>query len=120
MDPWSWFLYGIKVPMTRERYRVRLAMFFDFIGFTIGKERAKVFTERDKKEPDWVFVNVLRFAQVQKERVEKGEISAAIIRNYIKGVKLFCETLLDHRVIASDIEHGFWYHHPKIEQSHNP
>jgi hypothetical protein len=25
MDPWSLFLYGMKAPMTREKYRGRLA-----------------------------------------------------------------------------------------------
>jgi hypothetical protein len=30
---------------------------------------AKAFTERGRKDPDWVFVTVLRFAQTQKERV---------------------------------------------------
>jgi hypothetical protein len=44
-----------------------------------------------KKEPEWVFVSVLRFARVQKERVECGEISPGTLRNYIKAVKLFCE-----------------------------
>jgi hypothetical protein len=32
MDPWAIFLYGIKAPMTREKYRGRLAKFFDFVG----------------------------------------------------------------------------------------
>jgi hypothetical protein len=30
MDPWSVFLYGMKAPMTRRKYRGRLAKFFDF------------------------------------------------------------------------------------------
>ena len=34
MDPWSIFLYGMKAPMTREKYRGRLAKFFDFIVLT--------------------------------------------------------------------------------------
>jgi hypothetical protein len=64
MDPWSIFLYGMKAPLTREKYRGRLAKFFDFIGLTEGtmEERAKTFTERGKKQPDWVLVSVLRFA----------------------------------------------------------
>jgi hypothetical protein len=69
MDPWSIFLYGMKAPMTSEKYRGRLAKFFDFIGLTEGtmEERAKAFTERGKKEPYWaIVVTVLRFAQVQK------------------------------------------------------
>ena len=36
MDAWSIFLYGMKAPMTREKYRGRLAKFFDFIGLTEG------------------------------------------------------------------------------------
>jgi hypothetical protein len=54
LDPWSIFLYGMKAPMTREKYRGRLAKFFDFIGLTEGtmEERAKTFTERGTKDPD--------------------------------------------------------------------
>jgi hypothetical protein len=86
MDPWSMFLYGMKAPMTREKYRGRLAKFFDFIGLTEGtmEERATAFTERGKRQPDWVFVSVLRVCKAQKERVENGEISPATLRNYIK------------------------------------
>jgi hypothetical protein len=56
MDPWSIFLYGMKAPMTSEKYRGRLAKFFDFVGLTEGtmEERAKAFTEKGKKEPYWV------------------------------------------------------------------
>jgi hypothetical protein len=36
MDPWSIFLYGMKAPMTSEKYRGRLAKFFDFIVLTVG------------------------------------------------------------------------------------
>jgi hypothetical protein len=36
------------------------------------EERAKTFTERGKKQPEWVFVSILRFAQTQKERVPNG------------------------------------------------
>jgi hypothetical protein len=70
MDPWSLFLYGMKAPMTREKYRGRVTKFFDFIGFTEGtiEERAKIFTERGKKRPEWVFVSVLHFVQAQKLR----------------------------------------------------
>jgi hypothetical protein len=55
------------------------------------EERATAFTERGKKDPDWVLLSIPRFAQVQKERIEKGEISPATLRNYVKAVKLFCE-----------------------------
>jgi hypothetical protein len=51
------FLYGMKAPMTREKYRGRLAKFFDFIGLinsSTMEDSAKAFAERGKKEPDWV------------------------------------------------------------------
>jgi hypothetical protein len=53
MDPWSIFLYGMKAPMTSEKYRGRLAKFFDFVGLIEGtmEERAKAFTEKGKKQP---------------------------------------------------------------------
>jgi hypothetical protein len=74
MDPWSIFLYGMQAPMTREKYRGRLAKFFNFIGLAEGaiEESAKTFTDRGKKEPNWVFLNVLRFAQAQKETILQG------------------------------------------------
>jgi hypothetical protein len=36
-------------------------------------------------------MNLFRFAQAQKERVERGELSPATLRNYFKAIKLFCE-----------------------------
>jgi hypothetical protein len=107
MDPWSLFLYGMKAPMTREKYRGRLAKFFDFIGLTEGtmEERATVFTEKGKKDSDWVFVSVLRFAQSQKVRVESVQISPATLRNYIKAIKLFCE-MNDISIVWKKITRG--------------
>jgi hypothetical protein len=93
MDPWSLFLYGMKAPMTREKYKGSLAKFFASLRLVEGtmEEPAKTFTERGKKEPDWVFVSVVRFVQNQKERIANGEINPATLRNYTKAVKLFCE-----------------------------
>jgi hypothetical protein len=36
-------------------------------------------------------VTVVRLAQTQEERVENGEISPAMARNYVKAIKMFCE-----------------------------
>jgi hypothetical protein len=73
IDPWSLFLYGMKAPMTREKYRGRLAKFFDFIGLTEGtmEERAKTFTKTGKRQPDWVFVSVMRFTVDTKRPVKE-------------------------------------------------
>ena len=39
---------------------------------------------------DWVFGNILRFA-LQKERVERKEITASTLGNYVKTIKMFCD-----------------------------
>ena len=54
MDPWSLFLYGMKAPMTREKYEGMLDKIFDFVGLTEDtlEVRGKAFTERGTKEPD--------------------------------------------------------------------
>jgi integrase len=95
------FLYGMKAPMTREKYKGWLARFFDFIATqdsiidvaspTTIEQRAQAFADKAKKESGWVFASIFRFTQAEKERVEKGEISPATLANYIKAIKLFCE-----------------------------
>jgi hypothetical protein len=62
-------------------------------------------SQKGAREPDWVFVSVLQFAQAQKGRVEKREISPATLRNYIKAVKLFCE-MSDIEVTWKEITRG--------------
>ncbi len=36
LDPWTLFLNAMRAPMTRDRYKTRVAKFFDFIG--LGKK----------------------------------------------------------------------------------
>jgi hypothetical protein len=45
LDPWSLFIYAMKAPMTRDRYQIRVAKFFDFIGIpgTTLEEKARTF-----------------------------------------------------------------------------
>ena len=35
LDPWSLYIYAMKAPMTREKYKIRLAKFLDFIGLEV-------------------------------------------------------------------------------------
>ncbi|HEY9399108.1 MAG TPA: hypothetical protein VIP29_04345 [Nitrososphaeraceae archaeon] len=34
---------------------------------------------------------IIKFLQYEKERVDKGEITAATLRNFVKSIKLYCE-----------------------------
>jgi hypothetical protein len=95
LDPWSLFLYAMKAPMTKDRYKTRVAKFFDFIGLDDKtqkvEEKARIFASKGKEDINWAFTNILRFIHFQKERVDRKEISGATVRNYAKSIKLFCD-----------------------------
>jgi integrase len=95
LDPWSLFIYAMKAPMTKDRYKTRVVKFFDFIGLDkegkIVQDKARIFANRGKEDNNWAFSNVLRFIHFQKERVDRKEISGATVRNYAKSIKLFCD-----------------------------
>src|SRR5215211_7874329 len=85
----------MKAPMTKDRYKTRVAKFFDFIGLddkgqTVG-EKARIFANKGKEDLNWAFTNILKFIHFQKERVSRKEISGATVRNYAKSIKLFCD-----------------------------
>jgi hypothetical protein len=95
LDPWSLFIYAMKAPMTKDRYKTRVAKFFDFIGLDKEgqkvEDKARIFANKGKEDINWAFSNVLRFIHFQKERVDRKEISGATVRNYAKSIKLFCD-----------------------------
>ena len=80
-------------PVTRDRYTTRLDRFFSFIGIegVTVEERCSVFVEKTKNDSDWAFRNIVGFLQVQKERVDRKEITGSTIHNYVKAIKLFTE-----------------------------
>jgi integrase len=102
-DPYSMFIFAMNAPQTREKYTTRLKRFFDFIDLPADgnnnnvstiipiDERCKHFVEKAKNDQKWLLNNVLKFLLVQKERVERKEITGATVRNYVKTIKLFCE-----------------------------
>ncbi len=91
-DPYSLFIFAINSPLTKEKYVPRLNKFFDFVNLkgTI-QERCITFVKNAKEEPSWVVGCVIRFLQMNKESVERKEITAATALNYVKTIKLFCE-----------------------------
>jgi hypothetical protein len=95
LDPWSLYIYAMKAPITRDRYKTRLAKFLDFIEIENGsrclEDKARTFAKKSKCDFNWAFANLLKFIQYQKDRVDKKEITGATVRNYVKSIKLFCE-----------------------------
>ena len=88
------FVYAIRSPYTKESYFRRLRRFFDTINFCKGEpldKRCNTFAYSGRRNSNWAFNNILKFLQSQKERVEKKEITASTLRNYLKTIKMFCE-----------------------------
>ena len=107
------FTYGIRSPLTRKYYERRLKTFFDFIdlqGTTI-EERCNTFAERGIQDNTWALNCIIKFLQFQKERVERKEITAATLRNFVKAIKLFCE-MSDIQIQWKKITRGF----PKVKK----
>jgi hypothetical protein len=79
--------------VTTDRYTTRLNRFSSFIGIEGSsiEERCRVFVEKGRNDSDWMFKNIIKFIQIQKDRVDKKEITGSIIRNYVKAIKLFTE-----------------------------
>jgi len=88
------FKYSIRSELTRKYYERRIRTFFDYIGFLIGsgiEERCNLFAQKGKNDNNFTISYLVSFLQYQKERVEKGEITAATLSNFVKSIKLYCE-----------------------------
>jgi hypothetical protein len=84
----------MKSPATKEKYFMRLGKFLDFLNLeedSTLKGKARVFGEKGRNDNIWAFNGVLSFIQLLKERVDRKEITAGTIRNYVKSIKLFCQ-----------------------------
>ena len=91
-DPMAMFLYAIKAKETKRQYISKLQAFFDYLNLQ-GElnEQAAQFVDRSLKEAGWAMASLMRFINLQKERVSRKEITEATLRNYYKPIKLFCE-----------------------------
>ncbi|HZD83272.1 MAG TPA: hypothetical protein VE076_10385 [Nitrososphaeraceae archaeon] len=93
-SPNSMFVYAIRSKLTRDYYLRRLRKLFDFLhieSLETIEGRCNIFAELAKSNNNWVVNGIIRFLQIQKERVEAGQITGATLRNYVKAIKLFCE-----------------------------
>ena len=91
-NPFCMFKFSIRSELTRKYYERRISTFFDFIGFSKDYElekRCNLFAQKGKNEINWAARHIIRFLQYEKERVEKGEITAATLSNFVKSIKLY-------------------------------
>jgi hypothetical protein len=96
LSPYDMFKYYIRSELTRKYYERRLRKFLDFIQFEIEikemEKRCNNFAKKGKDNVNWTISQIIRFLHFQKERVEKEEITAATLKNFIKSLKVFCDS----------------------------
>jgi hypothetical protein len=55
------------------------------------REKCLIFAKKANDEPSWALSSAIKFLQMNKERFERKEITAATLLNSVKVIKLFCE-----------------------------
>jgi integrase len=92
-DPWDLYVYAIKAPATKAKYCQRLRAFLEFLGYEEGslEDKARAFAAKARTDSTYAFTSLLRFFQMQRERIERKEIAVGTARNYAKAIKLFYE-----------------------------
>ena len=91
-DPYSLFIFAINSASTKEKCVPRLNKFFDFINLRGAiQEKCSTFVKNANEQPSWALSSVIKYLQMNKDRVENKEITAATLLNAVKVIKLFCE-----------------------------
>ncbi|HKQ20519.1 MAG TPA: hypothetical protein VJS91_00640 [Nitrososphaeraceae archaeon] len=74
-DPYSLFIFAFNSPLTKEKCVPRLSRFFDFIGINgTMQEKCLTFAGKSKDQPSWALNSIIKYLQMNKNRVEKKEI----------------------------------------------
>ena len=85
----------LKAPATKAKYRQRLRAFLEFIGYNDIKmpveDKARAFAAKARADIAYAFNCLLRFFQMQRERIDRKEIAIGTVRNYAKAIKPFYE-----------------------------
>jgi hypothetical protein len=55
------------------------------------QEKCAIFAKKATDQQAWAVASVIKYLQMNKNRVERKEITAATLRNSVKVMKLFCE-----------------------------
>lgn len=56
------------------------------------ENRSNDFAENGKSNNSWALNQIIRFLHFQKGRVERKEITAATLKNFINSLKVFCDS----------------------------
>src|SRR5688572_499397 len=116
LNPYSNFLYALKSPEVRRQYPKLLKIFLDTIKFELDKpleERVYLLFQESVSKTKWLETKIIRFVEYQKQRVERKEIAAGTLKNYVKVIKLFCQmNEIENLVLWKKIKIGM----PKVKE----
>jgi hypothetical protein len=90
LTPYESFMFGMKAKETRRQYPHRLDKFLTFMNLqgTI-EEKCNQLYEFTNENLNSIQSYLIKFINLQKERIETEEISEGTLCNYIKAIKLF-------------------------------
>jgi hypothetical protein len=96
-NPLQMFLYALRANESKRQYPRRLKVCFDYLdqkdelSCSTLEQQCVEFIKKTKENTRWANNQLMQFLVFQMQRVEKGEIVATTIRNYIKALKLFID-----------------------------
>jgi hypothetical protein len=96
IHPYTMVRFSIRSELTRKYYERRIRGFFDYINFEIEIKDMEIrfndFSEYSKRNINWTLNQIIKFLQFQKQRVETEQITAATLRNFVKSLKVACDS----------------------------
>jgi hypothetical protein len=116
ITPYANFLYALKSPEVRRQYPKLLKIFLDTIKFEFDKDienRAYLLFHQSISKKKWLETQIINFVEYQKHRVERKEIAAGTLKNYVKVIKLFCQmNEIENLVLWKKVKIGM----PKVKE----
>ena len=91
INPVTNFFFALKAPESKRQYPKRFEKFLDYLKLEgTFEDKALSFYKKAIENSQWLTNKLVEFAQYQKQRAQKGEISESTIPNYFEAIKLFC------------------------------
>jgi hypothetical protein len=92
LSPYTKFTMALKSKEVQRQYPNLLGRFLDFCrfeGLTVEEKSLKFYQFVKSSSPEVLEDLVIKFVISQKDRIDKREITAGTLRNYVKAIKLF-------------------------------